>query len=161
VKARILNGQTPETPLVTQISDSLSCNVNAPQYQWQVNGIIQTNNNSAKIKGLQNSSYTVRYKLDSCWSEWSVPVVAVITGVAVENQLKPVSFYPNPGEGLLNWSGPEEKTTLRLFSTEGKSVWEKTIQGSGQLDLRHLPSGLYILQWSSAQTRGSSLLSIE
>ena len=161
VKARILNGQTPETPLVTQISDSLICNVNAPQYQWQVNGIIQTNNNSPKIKGLQNSSYTVRYKLDSCWSEWSVPVVAVITGVAVENQLEPVSFYPNPGEGLLNWSGPEEKTALRLFSTEGKSVWEKTIQGSGQLDLRHLPSGLYILQWLSAQTRGSSLLSIE
>jgi Metallo-peptidase family M12 len=161
VKARILNGQTPETPLVNQISDSLVCNVAAPQYQWQVNGILQNNNNAPKIKGLQNSSYMVRYKLDSCWSEWSDPVVAVITEVSEPDQKEMVSVFPNPGKGFLNWTGPEEKTGIKLFSTEGKSVLEKEIFGAEPLDLRQLPAGLYILQWSTIQARGSILVSIE
>ena len=161
VKAIIKPGQTPEMPSAMQVNDSLLCSLSGNQYQWQVNGQIQTNLPGNKIRGFQNSSYQVRYKLDSCWSEWSLPTVVVITGINSFSVEKEVQFYPNPSKGKIIWVGPNEKTAIRLFSAEGKMIWEKSLISTAEIDLKGMSPGIYLLSWHSEKTHGSGLLSIE
>jgi hypothetical protein len=65
-----------------------------------------------------------------------------------------ILLYPNPSDGLLNISIPaaeDQNRSLRIFNAVGAEVF--AIKGSSsvnsgitQLDLRHLPTGMYLIQ---------------
>ena len=153
VKARIKPGTVPETPTLSQVGDSIFCQPSAPIYQWQVNGMIQ-NLNLSRIKGLQNSSYQVRIKTDSCWSEWSSPIVFTITSISGPEGPTEVALFPNPGQGKVVWKGPADFAQARLQSPEGKILWEGRLQNEESLDLSRLPKGLYFLNWQTQNRSG-------
>jgi hypothetical protein len=90
----------------------------------------------------------------TCFGNREDVVVTVLncSGVS-ENALSAnLSVYPNPNDGLLQISHPGIKGTLELSITDlnGRVIQSNTINcdqcETEQLDLRSLPSGIYILQ---------------
>lgn len=154
VKARIKPGTVPATPILSQEGDSIATPAGALVYQWQINGQIQ-NLNVPRVKGLQNSSYQVRIKTDSCWSEWSSPFIFTITDSKDLSAQAEVSLYPNPGQGKVVWSGPADFAQLRLTNPEGKILWHGRVQSKESLDFSSLPKGMYFLNWQTQNQSGS------
>jgi len=160
VLAKILNGQVPPTALILASSDTLICQSVAPTYEWMVNGQVQAGINSAKIRGLLNSAYQVRYKLDSCWSEWSEPFVVTAVTKSANAISGGIKIRPNPSDGTFFWDGPEENFELTLFGSDGKMIWQSSISGKERIDLKQLSEGIYLLKWISRNSAGTERLSI-
>jgi len=59
-------------------------------------------------------------------------------------------IFPNPGDGLfhLQCSGPDcPPQLLQIYSAQGKLVYQSYWNGTKeQIDLSHLPNGLYLLK---------------
>lgn len=153
VVAKILNGATPPAPQLSFVNqDSLLCNVAAPQYEWLISNQLFSNFGQ-KIQGLLNLTYQVRYKLDSCWSDWSNPLLFNQTSVKEGRQFQ-VSVSPNPVSSLLQWSGPEAETEISMFDLQGKEVFRKMVVGHTLFSVSHLPASVYALRWKSGNQLG-------
>lgn len=61
-----------------------------------------------------------------------------------------INVYPNPTEGLLNIKSAEKFNNIIVYSTLGKVVYKTK---SGNLDLSHLPKGLYFLSLISENNK--------
>lgn len=61
----------------------------------------------------------------------------------------PMEVFPNPATDFLNVRLPQENEAsfAQIFDLQGKVVFEKTISGvQNRLDVRSLPTGIYLLQ---------------
>lgn len=54
--------------------------------------------------------------------------------------------YPNPSKGQVSIQGLEGESFIRIVDINGKVVYEKQVIAQEVLDLRFLPSGLYVMQ---------------
>ena len=76
-----------------------------------------------------------------------------------ENNL---SIYPNPGDGFyhLEWEGSEQLLNLEVSLMDGRVVWQNTLyfKEKSSLDLRHLPSGTYVLRAIGQDKSHSTIL---
>ncbi len=82
------------------------------------------------------------------------PLGEMWTGVAeVKSELNKVSVYPNPTDGLLSISGisPNNKSTIKITDTTGRLVM--TEYNKQQIDVAHLPSGIYFIEVSTEESR--------
>jgi len=161
VMAKILNGQAPATPVIQTQADSLVCPVQAPFYEWMVNGQVQSSVNSPKIRGLLNSSYQVRYKLDSCWSEWSETFIVTSTTGLQDFEISSQKFYPNPAGNMLFWQRSEILQEISIYSSEGKQILNKAVSGKENISLVDLPDGFYLLRWKSQNRQGIERISVQ
>ena len=161
VQARILAGDPPPLAELSVVADSVSSGVQAGQIEWIVNGQLIQNYNFSKIQGLVNSSYQVRYKLDSCWSDWTAPFT--YTAPTQVNGLDDdgIIFYPNPASGKLFWNSNGEIEYLSLMSAEGKRVFEGNMRGKSHLDLSRFSEGLYLLRWKTSTASGTEHLMLQ
>lgn len=151
IVAKIMNGTTPPAAQILPVNtDSLQASISAPLIQWLISGQIYSDLGS-KVKGLHNLQYQVRYRLDSCWSDWSTPYVFMITSRDENlNKFSEARVYPNPAGKVLIWNGPEEITELSLFDGAGKEIWRKTVFGKENLDFSRISPGMYALRWSTS-----------
>jgi hypothetical protein len=161
VKAKVLNGQVPATPNLTQVSDSIFCNSEGLVYEWLINGQLQNNLNVPKIRGFQNSAYQVRLKVDSCWSEWSNPVVvSLVSGNAfLENQTS--GMYPNPSLGGVQFTFKGGNHEIQIFSSAGKLLYKKSMEESGFMDLTGFARGVYFVQFKNSRSAWVEKLILE
>jgi len=161
VKAKVLNGQVPATPNLTQVSDSIFCNSEGLVYEWLINGQLQNNLNIRKIRGFQNSAYQVRLKVDSCWSEWSNPVVVSLVSVSafLENQTS--GMYPNPSLGGVQFSLKGGRHQIQIFSAAGKLLVEKLMEESDFMDLTGFARGVYFVQFKNSHSAWVEKLILE
>lgn len=60
--------------------------------------------------------------------------------------------YPNPSKGELNLSN-FEPGELKVLSLDGQLLEVRSIPAQAQIDLNHLPRGLYILSFAQKQVR--------
>ena len=160
VQARILNGIAPPAPEIQAISDSLFFPVSAPVYEWTVNGQVQLNYNFPKIRALLNSAYQVRYKLDSCWSDFSDPYVVTAQTKISEKAEGFVSFYPNPVERRLFWRSALPVSEIAIYSTDGRQILLNQTGEKESMDLSFLPDGLYFIHWRSGAESGMLRMSV-
>lgn len=72
------------------------------------------------------------------------PVVATHPALGVQAS----DFYPNPTRGKVRRDGENAAGEVSVWNTLGRQVWTGIFQGS-ELDLSHLPDGLYWLQTMS------------
>jgi hypothetical protein len=119
-------------------------------YQWFFNGdsINPTDPNRPWVfhkDSLQEGVYTVAVSNDNC-TKISDDYVVEFTSTG-ELNLTSVSLYPNPANNQINLKGlvAGEKYTAQLLNTNGTVVLEQIIYGNAQLDVSHLPTGIYAL----------------
>ncbi|MBE0676039.1 MAG: M6 family metalloprotease domain-containing protein [Bacteroidales bacterium] len=72
---------------------------------------------------------------------------------------KPVQFYPNPTTGKIIVPA-EELTTVSVHTTGGTLLFTKIIEGTSEIDLSHLNSGIYVIKFSGKSETSSSRLVI-
>lgn len=66
----------------------------------------------------------------------------------VNQSVKELSVYPNPSEGLFEIKAPYKITNIELVGARGEILFSKDMKGvatTSQLDLNHLPNGIYSL----------------
>lgn len=84
-----------------------------------------------------------------------------LTGIASEG-LPEIRVYPNPAGQAVNIElATNEIALLRLWNTQGKLVYEGTIQGKKTMDTSHLASGWYVLQIQQSSQLIQEVLVIE
>jgi hypothetical protein len=59
-------------------------------------------------------------------------------------------LYPNPGSGLLQWSGANPPAKARVFDALGRLQAQLSFSG-GRIDIGHLPAGAYSVQLLDAE----------
>lgn len=113
-------------------------------YTYVTNGknypVLEINTDSA------NQILSARFQFDTTSND---------STVALENAFDNLSLFPNPVEELLLLKGLESECTYSISNTMGADIRSGIIRKEeNQIDLRHLPSGLYILTISSTQSKG-------
>ena len=86
--------------------------------------------------------------------------------VLISNRYKPaISLYPNPNNGIFNFTSSLEKYQLKIFNFQGKIVFIKKINISGELkiDLGEISRGIYIarVENTSSQLVSTKKLIVE
>ena len=72
--------------------------------------------------------------------QWKL-VTPMVTGIgSIEN---PVSVYPNPSEGLLNFSGLSGKEKIEILTVSGRTIYIGTDQ---QIDMSFWAKGMYFVR---------------
>ena len=73
------------------------------------------------------------------------------TGVADYGQ-ELVQIHPNPSTGIVNFRGNNESYQVQVVNAQGEIKTEQIISGNAQLDLSHLPRGIYIVKIKDEKT---------
>ena len=66
-------------------------------------------------------------------------------GIHQLNNNSPIKIYPNPSTNVLNITGFNEKTTIRLYDVVGKLVIEKEVESNTTINTNLLTEGVYTL----------------
>lgn len=64
------------------------------------------------------------------------------------NLSEPMSFFPNPSRGIITIPA-NQKTTVTICSTGGIPLYSKVIEGTTELDISRLGSGLYLIKFDN------------
>lgn len=137
---------------------------NSPLYNWEVNGLnVGGNEASLTLSNLQDldivtcevtSSLECLVENPVLSNEVSVSVDSCMVSSTEEFAEKPgVLIYPNPTSGKINvqMSNTSANFTARLLNTHGQLLLSFGHENPGvphprELDLTHLPTGIYYLQ---------------
>jgi len=156
VKATIKPGTVPTIPDIASLGfDSLQTNQTGIQFQWNVNGQVNSQVNGPKIKGLLNSVYQVQYKIDSCWSDWSASKVFLTTAIAETLSETAPKLFPNPTKGSVEIDPGNTRMRIFLCNSSGQIIFQKIISQNENLNLSPYPSGIYALKWASKKSNGT------
>ena len=100
------------------------------------------------LKPIKQGSYTVQVTIGGCRSEISLPHLVVIT--EVEDWASSIKVYPNPVAEKLKVDLGNHTNAVRivLINTTGVLVTTAEFQSGGahEIDMAHLPTGVYLLQ---------------
>ena len=78
-------------------------------------------------------------------ARWSLSQASVKGGQSVN---KYIHFYPNPSTGILRWKAAgNKKLSAEILDLSGRVQWKISgILNDGEVDLHHLPPGMYIIR---------------
>jgi Ig-like domain CHU_C associated/Lamin Tail Domain/GEVED domain/Secretion system C-terminal sorting domain len=159
---------TPATPTITQAASGgfvvLTSSATSGNL-WYLNGTPipgAIGTTYTVTAAAQSGTYTVVSTTNGCGSTSSAPVTVTVTGIAHAQALAlPVSLFPNPTlDGLVTveLAISESPTPLTVFDVTGRSVFTTVLPANETrtaLDLRHLPTGVYLVR---LQTAGGSVI---
>lgn len=119
--------------------------------RWFINGVLLADAVNDTLFVEESGTYSVQVETDQCISETSDGFYIEATGLSV-NILGEVIAYPNPSEGKITFSLPEQiqGSTLRinLLDLSGRYILSAVNfpqrMGKASLDLSHLEPGVYI-----------------
>ncbi len=131
----------PSKPVINLQNDSLEVTpVASAQYQWYLNGVLQTTTNIPQYHPTQTGSYTVIVVANNCSSVVSDPFV--MTGIKTKSSDVVFSIMPNPNKGTFD---------LTITSNKNSSYKMSMYNVTGQEMLRddlHLHSGTNTIHYS-------------
>lgn len=154
VKLFIIN---KEQNIEVTVQDSVctATAIDGASYTWYMcNGEVPLNNdNSNVLVATEPGSYSCQVLYNGCYSVSNcVEVVEqpVETGISEANKLN-VSVYPNPNSGLFTINNNSGKQlTAKLINSLGATVQLiNVVEGSQQINMAYLPSGMYQLLLSN------------
>lgn len=114
-------------------------------YQWKLNGNnisgALANNFAAKLAG----NYRVRVTgSNNCSKLSNLTAVNIPCRSSSSNEL--LQVYPNPSNGIFELTLPESETTVRIYSTDGRLVYQAIhIDAFTSIDLSNQGPGIYLL----------------
>ena len=87
------------------------------------------------------------------WSLYAKGYYYRTPGIASEMQdplqSDKLSVYPNPVTGKIRIDGLTERSMLYIYDTQGQLVFSLQIENNEEIDLGHLPAGLYLTRINS------------
>jgi hypothetical protein len=98
------------------------------------------------------TSYTVTATNSGGSTSFTLEITVEEALATNENQLDKILLYPNPFVDIIYISGQLYDATFRVFAIDGKFIQEGLIKGS-EIDVRHVPSGVYFLEIKSARNQ--------
>lgn len=135
------------------------------QYEWFANGQ-PLNINGQGIITTSEGTYTVRVtNAVTGESDLSNPVEISFSQVStrwcndgitsVGDELnETVSVYPNPTDGPLTVKAPADRFDLvTVIDLKGNIVLETSLSGSASISVAHLPSGVYLVEFSGREEK--------
>ena len=110
------------------------------QYAWS------TGDSTASIHQLAAGTYSLTITDSHQCSKVTEVVVGLVVGTLEADKQTNVSVSPNPVSGLLTIRA-QDAICCTLLSPEGRVVAKQDYtSGTGTLDMRHLPAGIYLLR---------------
>lgn len=154
VKAIIRQGEPPVVPTVNLAGmDSVICSQPGLSYEWLINGVVFATP-LRKFKGIVNTSYQVRYKTDSCFSDWSPQFTFTISSNSELTEMANPAVFPNPTQSQLIWTGINEPAEIFLVDVAGKEIWHRKVMPEDRLEVSALPGGIYGIKWQTQDASG-------
>ena len=141
----------PAAPVVTLNGPEVTTAAPAAAYQWYLNGQPIAGADQDTWTPVTNGNYSVAITdANGCIAQ-SLPVYYGSVGLAGA-EANDLRVYPQPARERLVVEGLTDRTTARLFDTEGREVLREVLHGNAreELDLCSLTSGAYVLQLESA-----------
>lgn len=142
---------TPAKPVITvDGGNGLLTSSAAAGNQWYLNGTSIAGATGQAIDIRTEGSYTVRVTIDDCAGASSDPKQIIVTGI--EHELSVFRLFPNPASDFIELDGAARISHPRVSDIAGRThivafeKTDKTLRG----DIRHLPSGLYVLTVGNA-----------
>ncbi|MCX7548259.1 endonuclease [Xanthomarina sp. F1114] len=112
--------------------DDFEMNRNNIIYEWQIN---------------RNPFIDQPDLIEYIWGDMVGEIWEQNLGIDENQELK-VSLYPNPTNGRVFVNGIVSKTTVDVFSVDGRHLQSNVVHKSGYLDI-NLASGMYLLSFKS------------
>lgn len=116
--------------------------------QWYRNDVLIAGENGASLILDKSGTYSVKVSIEGCVSDLSNK--ETVTVVGLEDQSKGFSIYPNPVEETLyvTFANPgHTNVELSMMDMLGKELFNITSKDEQvALDIRSLPSGVYLLR---------------
>lgn len=100
-------------------------------------------------------TYRVSALGEDCQSPYANPVTVPLTTSVRDPQVRPLRLFPNPANDKLFVPAIADLRELKAFSITGAKISINADQ-NGEIDLRHLPPGVYLL-WGE-DTQGNTLV---
>jgi PKD repeat protein len=97
-----------------------------------------------------NGSYSVTVTNTTGCTATSVCVAVTNVGLA-ESEAGMFSVHPNPSAGVFRIEGATDIMSIHVTDALGRSVWRGSLAASGIIDLSGMPSGLYMLNVTTAE----------
>ena len=149
---------TPPKPVISKLgSDTLKGSLTADKYMWHLNGKLQLDLVTFKVKVTKSGDYTLITQYGDCVSLVSDPyTISVITGLGNIIDTESFRIFPNPAQNVLTvMTEKADRFTLSDYSGN-KILILNLVVGTNMVNLLEVPNGIYILQTSN----GRKLLSI-
>jgi hypothetical protein len=117
--------------------------------EWLRNNVLIAGSTGQTLTPTQSGSYTVRVNIEGCVSPVSEAEAIVVVGL--EDAAMGLAVYPNPASGTLYASlSPlpgQVVSSIEVQSLQGaKLIQVSTSQSTIELDIKALPTGLYLLK---------------
>lgn len=144
---------SPVQPIISRSNDTLSISP-LGNYQWYRNNTIINGANNSTLKAIQSGDYFCEFTNTNTGCFANSDTVNVVITKLDEFNKESLSIYPNPSNGIISISGLKENQIyqLEVFNTSGQQVYSKTFsqKSKGQnINLKHLPKGIYLLKIQS------------
>jgi hypothetical protein len=140
----------PEIPFITYTNlDSLEASTEASSYQWTYNGVVQPFT-TRKIRVQGNGDYAVSAISDLGCKSRSSQVFAILSARNLKQMVK-LDFYPNPTTGIVTLTTSIDSESVTITNALGQVVHQTKAQQQMELNLSHLPSGVYMVQVQSSK----------
>lgn len=149
----IIVNPLPETSVMVQTATLTALSGNA-SYQW-----LDCTNNYAPINGaegvsftpVQNGTYSVKITSSAGCTDTSACFTIGDLGIHDNSISQSFSVYPNPATNKISIQGSSVVQSIRILDLQGKEI----MYGKGnQMDVFHLPKGVYLLEIKTANGVG-------
>ena len=152
----ILLLDVPKTPEIERIASSEIQVKNGPynSYQWYLDGTLIPQDTNRELRALQLGEYMVVVgNAQSCFAVSMIYTFGFDYESADILDEGNIKVFPNPNSGIffVQFDDDQETHQLELISSTGKVLLSKETSSKVQrLDIKHLPTGNYLLRASSA-----------
>ncbi len=144
----------PAKPVITQEANQLAASITGAAYEWVKDGVTIAGATAQTISITEAGNYKVKVKNEAgCYSEYSdeLQVVLQPTGIADAAEKLGIAVYPNPGNGRVSIAAKQPLTRVEIIvtNTVGHVLYNHrlpVLQAQQELDLTHLPAGIYLLR---------------
>lgn len=147
IQVLVITNSFPEPSVITYEGGFLSASDNL-NYQWYFNGELMFGAIEQSFIPSDGGSYSVAVVDEfGCSSMSEVIFVSLVNLEAFE--MMAIQVYPNPTDGSLQFLFNAESLALKIFDVAGNLVHSCTVVADEILDVSHLSSGVYFINFGN------------
>jgi hypothetical protein len=151
----IVTENTAIPQIIMQNSDTLVCSIAGIEYQWSIDDVIM-NDTTRKIKASTSGLYKVKVKdINNCLSDASSSFNFNAVSISDPQENNGIAVFPLPATNSINvnFTNPNQ-SDIRIFNSFGACVYSGETDGakSMNINISHLPAGVYLMEFSDEDT---------